>query len=412
MMANTYRLDGYTLGVAASQSRFVLLLALLSAWAMGLFLTGCQRSGFSDGSDQTALLGPQNIATQHFVVDADKGGVVQGTSGFIVAIPAGAFTDSMGNAIHGPVDFYIKEARRDVDILVGGLVTRTGDQLLASDGMYMIDARMQGQPLRLNPSVGVYASFPTDEKNPDMRLYAGAFDADKVDWKLMDQKEKEVPYCDRDKASREKCKRCERLAKMSKKIKPGKKPKEDDYWAKRYVWENGKMYFYSSGSKQPVFTQEQLDDCADYLAGSENGKALMALVEERKAAWRDQIGNYYNYQLQGLGWFNIDRLVKEELVTFKGRIIDQDGQPKAGAEVHLYCKDNDLRIHTSTRAVDGSFELQFEPGRNVTLFAFGKGGLGKTRVLLRDGGQTVDDIVLTPIDPSASTHTGFLDELM
>ena len=198
-------------------------------------------------------------------------------------------------------------------------------------------------------------AYITHKKQPGMRLYKGDFGADKLDWTLTDAQEKEIPFCDRDKASREKCKRCERLANMVKKIKPGKKPNSNEYFAKRHVWENGKLYFYSSGSSQVLFSQEQLDDCADYLAGSANGQALLAEVDEAKAEWKDRIGEYYTYQLKDFGWFNIDRTVPDKVVAFKGRIIDKDGMALEGAEVRLYCKDKDMRVHIRTVAKDGSY---------------------------------------------------------
>lgn len=407
MKALTYRLDRYAPGVAAGTPRFVQLLALLCGLWLSFSLAGCGRPAVSQ-----VRLGSQNIATQQFTVDASTGGVVQGAHGALLVIPAGAFTDSLGNAVTGPVQFLLKEARRDVDILAGGLVTMSGDQILASDGMYMIDARLNGRRLKLNPNAGVYAYLPTDQKQPGMRLYKGDFGADKLDWTLTDAQEKEIPFCDRDKASREKCKRCERLAKMVKKIKPGKKPKSDDYYAKRHVWENGKLYFYSSGSRQALFSQEQLDDCADYLATSANGQALLAEVDKAKAEWKDRIGEYYTYQLKDFGWYNIDRTVPDKVVAFKGRIIDKDGMALDGAQVRLYCKDKDMRVHVSTVAKDGSYSFQFEEGRSVTLYAYLGGMVGKQRIEVRDNGLSVDDLVLVQMDPGTTFHQGFLDELM
>lgn len=407
MKALTYRLDRYAPGVAAGTPRFVHLLALLCGLWLSFSLAGCGRPAVSQ-----VRLGSQNIATQQFTVDASTGGVVKGAHGALFVIPAGAFTDSLGNAVTGPVQFLLKEARRDVDILAGGLVTMSGDQILASDGMYMIDARLDGRRLKLNPAAGVYAYLPTDKKQPGMRLYKGDFGADKLDWTLTDAQEKEIPFCDRDKASREKCKRCERLANMVKKIKPGKKPNSNEYFAKRHVWENGKLYFYSSGSSQVLFSQEQLDDCADYLAGSANGQALLAEVDEAKAEWKDRIGEYYTYQLKDFGWFNIDRTVPDKVVAFKGRIIDKDGMALEGAEVRLYCKDKDMRVHIRTVAKDGSYSFQFEEGRSVTLYSYLGGMVGKQRIEVRDNGLSVDDLVLVQMDPGSSFHQGFLDELM
>ena len=44
--------------------------------------------------------------------------------------------------------------------------------------------------------------------------------------------------------------------------------------------------------------------------------------------------------------------------TVNGKVIDDEGNPVSGANVHLYCKDSDLRVHTSTTAADGTFEMK------------------------------------------------------
>lgn len=386
------------------QTRYALSLSLLGL-AFALLLSAC--------SPQTPLevrVGTHNIATQQFTVDATQGAVIQGMQGAILAIPAGAFMDSLGNTVQGKVQIQLKEANRHIDILTGGLITQTGDKMLASGGMYMIDATANGQHLRLNPEVGIYASLPTQRKDAAMGLYKGEFSESKLDWKLTGQGEEYIPECDRDKASRAKCKKCERLAKMANRIKPGKKPKQDEYWVKRHVWEDGKLYFYSSGSKSTVLTQDQLDECKSYLEASEKGQQLLATVGQYKAEWKDRIGEYYDYKLNALGWYNIDKLVKEELVTFAGRVVNPDGEPVPDAKVHLYCKDNDLNVHVTTIAADGSFQLDFAPGRSFILFAYEKGQLGKQTITLNRAGQTLDDLTITQVDPE--NHSGFLDELL
>jgi hypothetical protein len=390
---------------AVQQIRHAASLLLLGFAALCLSLSSCGNPPLA-----SIRLGAQNIATQTFQVDATKGAVVNGQNGAILAIPAGAFMDAMGNTITGNVTLRLKEANRDVDILTGGLITQTGNELLASGGMYFIEGFAEGKAIRLNPAVGMYASLPTSKKDNAMGLYKGRFSEDKLDWKLTGQGEEDIPECDRDKASRAKCKKCERLTKMVKTIKPGKKPNgEDAYWAKRHYWENGKLYFYSSGSRKQVLSQDQINECQAYLQASEMGRELLGIVDQYKAEWKDRIGAYYSYRLEDFGWYNIDKVVKEDLYTFKGKVVDQDGQPIAGAQVHLYCKDADLKVHTLTTAVDGSYELKFAKSRSFVLYAHEKGRIGKQKATLDTDGKSMDDITLVQIDPDNAE--GFLSDI-
>ncbi len=357
-------------------------------------------------------LGEHNLRTQSFEFAADKPQVLVGTNGTLLAIPAGAFMDDMGNTLGGKVTLQMKEANKDVEILTGGLVTQTGNELLASGGMYMFQALQNGKPVKINPAVGIYTYLPTDKKDPAMGLYRGNFNDSKLDWKLTSKKEGGIPRCDESKFTKKHCKKCENLLKMANKIKPKKKPAKSDYYAKRHYWENGVLYFASSGSRKPIMSQGTIDECKSYLDGNEKGRDLLATIDNYKAEWKDRVGEYYSYKIDSLGWYNIDKLVKEDVITFNGKVLDADGSPVAGASVHLYCKDGDLKVHTSTTAADGSFELKFVPGRNFMLYAYEKGRVGKGSYALQgsSSGQQVAAVKLADLQPEQVKS--YLQDLM
>lgn len=371
-----------------------------------IFLQSCNKN-VGQGSFHA---GPQHIRNQMFDIQADQPQTIVAQNGTIIAIPAGAWMDEMGNTLKGKVQFQLKEANRDYEILTGGLVTQTGNDLLASGGMYMFQAFQNGKAVQINPSVGIYAYMPTDKKDPAMGLYRGNFDDSKLDWKLTSKKEGGIPRCDESKFTRKQCKKCENLVKLANKIKPAKKPKKNDYYAKRHYWENGVLYFASSGSRKTVLSQAGIDECKDYLAATEKGRDLLATVDQYKEEWKDRIGEYYSYKIDSLGWYNIDKLVKDDIITFNGKVVDDSGQPVAGATVHLYCKDKDLKVHTSTTAADGSFALQFVPGRNFMLYAYEKGRVGKGSYLLANAGQQVASLQVAELQPEAVK--AYLQDLM
>jgi hypothetical protein len=354
--------------------------------------------------------GTENIRDQVFELRADEPQAIVADNGTILAIPAGAFMDGMGNTLKGKVQFQLKEANRDVEILTGGLITQAGNDLLASGGMYMFQAYQNGKAVQLNPAVGLFAYLPTEKKDPAMGLYRGDFDDSKLDWRLTSKKEGGIPRCDESKYTQKQCKKCQNLVKMADKIKPSKKPKKNDYYAKRHYWENGVLYFASSGSRKPVFSQETIDECKAYLDGNEKGRELLATVDRYKDEWKDRVPEYYSYRIDSLGWYNIDKLVQEDVITFNGKVVDDAGNPVAGATVHLYCKDQDLKVHTSTTASDGSFALKFVPGRKFMLYAYEKGRVGKGSYQLVAAGESVRSVELAELE--AEGVKGFLKDLM
>ena len=140
---------------------------------------------------------------------------------------------------------------------------------------------------------------------------------------------------------------------MANKIKPKKKPAKSDYYAKRHYWENGVLYFASSGSRKTIMSQATIEECKSYLDGTVKGRDLLATIDNYKEEWKDRIGEYYSYKIDSLGWYNIDKLVKEDVITFNGKVIDENGDPVAGANVHLYCKDGDLKKYLKKREREG-----------------------------------------------------------
>ena len=114
----------------------IALFAILPA----LLFTSCgNKSGgisFTPGTD--------NLEIQKFVIQADANEVIAGKQGAIFAIPSGAFLDANGNPVSGEVQIELREANSLKDILAGGLITKTGNDLLASDGMYKIEAFQNG----------------------------------------------------------------------------------------------------------------------------------------------------------------------------------------------------------------------------------------------------------------------------
>lgn len=370
-------------------------------------LTGCSDEKKPAGSYESGL---QNIPRQTFSLSGDEGTVINGANGSIFAIPAGAFVDSLGNPVSGNITLLLQEANDMRTILSGDLVTMTGNEVLATDGMYMIDAQKDGQPLKLDPSVGIFAYFPTQSKDKDMRLYAGDFSADKTDWKLLDTREGGIPDCDIPMGKKD-CEKCKRLLRMASRIKPGKKPdRENDYWAKRYYWENGTLYFYSSGSSTAILSQDQLDDCKEFLERKKKGRDLLAQVEAIKEQQVDKAGDYYAFRLENLGWYNCDKLAPNTTELFVASVVDEKGQIVKDAKVHLVAKEPDLKIHVHAKSKDGVVSDRFLPKRRFSLYAYHGNRVGKLDIHYFQPGENVGQVRIEPMD--AAEMDAFLADLL
>jgi len=381
-----------------------LLFSLIFLLSLGFW--GCSSSSES----QLYRSGVQHIPCQRFDLDASQGGLVTGASGSIFAFGTEAFTDEYGNAVRGKVEVRLQEARSHRAILAGGLITQSGDRLLATDGMYHIEAFQGDQRLKLNPSANVQAWFPTDDKNPEMGLYLGNEDEGKLDWKLLDTPEGEPGYCDKDEENRQKCNKCKRLLRMTKSIRPGKKPKKDEYWVKRHYWENGVLYFASSGSRKPILSQKRLDDCKDYLKQSEKGRDLLAKVEQIKQDQVDKAGEYYSFRIRQLGWYNMDRLLKDDLIAFSGKVVDESGAAMSGAKVHLFCKKTGMRVHIMTTTEEGGFNFEFVPGEIFSLYAYRGEKIGQSEFTLDENQSEVSPVTIARLEKEDIDT--FLEELL
>src|SRR4029079_8925214 len=102
----------------------------------------------------------KHIPAQTFIIDAAKDTVIETKGGIVMAIPANGFLDEDGKPVNGKVDVAVKEALDPATMISGGLSTKSGNELLESGGMFLIDARKNGKVLKIDPSKGVYTEIP------------------------------------------------------------------------------------------------------------------------------------------------------------------------------------------------------------------------------------------------------------
>lgn len=134
-------------------------------------------TGTNQWADADELIEPQ-----FFSIDAEKDTVLTTKSGMVIAIPKGALLEN-GKPVEGNVEIEIKEAINPEDIVLSGLSSMSGDDLLETGGMFYFNARKNGNTLDIDPQNGVVIDVPTDNPKAGMQLYDGIRKEDgTIDW--------------------------------------------------------------------------------------------------------------------------------------------------------------------------------------------------------------------------------------
>jgi hypothetical protein len=134
-------------------------------------------------NDLQAFCAQAAPALQVFRVRAGRDTVLVGQQGTRLVVPALAFDVP---ASSGPVELRLREFYSTSDIVLAGLGTRAGLDLLETGGMLHLDAAADGQTVHLRPSMQILVQLPTKQQQPGMQLFEGVSnDASHApDWQL------------------------------------------------------------------------------------------------------------------------------------------------------------------------------------------------------------------------------------
>lgn len=120
---------------------------------------------------------------QIFSIDNSKDTVVETQDGIVMAVPAGCFLNADGSVVNGRVELEVKEAIENDDILMSGLSTRSGNTVLETGGMFYLNARKDGENLKIDANKGIVTQVPANEIKPGMQVYEGKRMPDgSIDW--------------------------------------------------------------------------------------------------------------------------------------------------------------------------------------------------------------------------------------
>lgn len=110
---------------------------------------------------------------QNFSFDSEKGAFIEGKNGLIVVVPKDAFVNSNGKNISGVVEFQLIEALTIKEMVLYGLKTVSPDGLLASGGMFYLNAKIDGEKVEINPSKPLYIEVPSPKLEDKMMAFEG-----------------------------------------------------------------------------------------------------------------------------------------------------------------------------------------------------------------------------------------------
>lgn len=133
--------------------------------------------------------------TQFFEIDPSKATRIIGKNGTSIWIEANSFVLADGSLPGENIKIQLKETYNEADMILSGLMTTSGDQLLETGGMVSIEAIANGEKLNLQQGQELIVGMPTEMQQEGMELFMGVTNSNGTltDWQPTNQSyEKDV----------------------------------------------------------------------------------------------------------------------------------------------------------------------------------------------------------------------------
>ncbi len=124
---------------------------------------------------------PFNV--QFFSLIAEKGATMVGVDGTLIILGESALLNTEGNRVSGKVEAELIEALDYEDMIAYNLTTTSGGKALSSGGMIRIRYNQNGQEVFVDPEKPMHIEIPTDDYNPEMKVWEGEVKNDQLNWK-------------------------------------------------------------------------------------------------------------------------------------------------------------------------------------------------------------------------------------
>ena len=124
-------------------------------------------------------------ATQTFSIDPTIWNEVTGTNGTRLQIPANSFVDASGTPVTSSVDIALLEVLDQSSMILMGLPTTSGNEILISGGELNVEATSGGSDVFLATGTSIGLLVPTASPDPEMDIFEGTEESDgSVTWSL------------------------------------------------------------------------------------------------------------------------------------------------------------------------------------------------------------------------------------
>jgi hypothetical protein len=157
---------------------------------------GCKKNDNNDennAADTTKISGFFNqnmVASQFFDINAGVSQYVTGNKGTKIYIFANTFLDQSNHYVSGTVHLELKEIYSKKDMILSNVTTTASDGHLISGGMVYVNAKQNGNQLKIAPNkyLGIAYPKPASITGYPMRTWYGKFDVQKnmMVWNLPD----------------------------------------------------------------------------------------------------------------------------------------------------------------------------------------------------------------------------------
>ena len=121
---------------------------------------------------------------QVFTVNAANSGVVTGSKGVKLHLPANSFVTQAGVPVSGNVNVSVKEIYTPMEMILNNMPTTSDGRLLESGGEFQIMVSQNNTPLKLAPGNFIKIGIPNIGRDMQgMQVFNGVTDVDgKVNW--------------------------------------------------------------------------------------------------------------------------------------------------------------------------------------------------------------------------------------
>jgi len=150
----------------------------------------------STATSYKKLLQQMIPAAETFSVSPYTDTTIISNIGTIIKVDGSSFvTADWGRPVTGPVEINVREFYDLSDMIVAGLSTTSGKQLLETGGMIYISAYANGVECKLKENKKLKIGFPTAEKKEGMKMFTGSVNRKgQFDWTLDQKTQEKVAY--------------------------------------------------------------------------------------------------------------------------------------------------------------------------------------------------------------------------